>query len=50
LDILGRPAERILFIDDREGNVAGAEAAGFKAILFSGADTLRSELVRLGVL
>ena len=28
LDILGRPAERILFIDDRAENVAGAEAAG----------------------
>jgi len=28
LDILGRPAERILFIDDRVENVAGAGAAG----------------------
>ena len=26
LDILGRPAERILFIDDRKENVAGAVA------------------------
>jgi putative hydrolase of the HAD superfamily len=34
LDILGRPAERILFIDDREENVAGALAdfAGMKGI------------------
>jgi putative hydrolase of the HAD superfamily len=50
LDILGRPAARILFIDDRAENVAGAEAAGFKTILFEGADALRSELARLGVL
>jgi putative hydrolase of the HAD superfamily len=50
LDILGRPAERILFIDDRVENVAGAEAAGMKAIRFEGADSLRSELVSLGVL
>src|ERR1035438_4140762 len=32
LDILGRPAQRILFIDDREENVAGAMAAGIKTI------------------
>ena len=38
LDILGRPAERILFIDDRAENVAGAAAAGIKAIRFEGAD------------
>jgi putative hydrolase of the HAD superfamily len=50
LDILGRPPERILFIDDRAGNVAGAEAAGIKAILFEGADALHAELSRLGVL
>jgi putative hydrolase of the HAD superfamily len=50
LDILRRPAARILFIDDRPENVAGAEAAGFKAIRFLGADVLRPELVSLGVL
>jgi putative hydrolase of the HAD superfamily len=50
LDILSRPAERILFIDDREGNVAGAAAAGMKAIRFEGAESLRRELVGLGVL
>jgi putative hydrolase of the HAD superfamily len=50
LDILGRPAERILFIDDRAENVAGAEAAGMKAIHFEGAEGLRRELVSLGVL
>jgi putative hydrolase of the HAD superfamily len=50
LDILGRPPERILFIDDRAENVAGAEAAGMKAIVFEGAGSLRSELVSLWVL
>ncbi len=50
LDILGRPAERILFIDDREENAASAAAAGMKAIRFQGAGGLRRELVNLGVL
>ena len=50
LDILGRPAERILFIDDRAENVAAAQAAGMQAIRFTGADQLRGELVSLGVI
>lgn len=50
LDILGRPPERVLFIDDRAGNVAAAEAAGMKAILFTGAERLRRDLANLGVL
>jgi putative hydrolase of the HAD superfamily len=50
LDILGRPTERILFIDDREENVIPAAAAGMKTIRFEGAGKLRSELVELGVL
>jgi putative hydrolase of the HAD superfamily len=50
LDILGLPAQRILFIDDRAENVAGAEAAGMQAIRFTGAGALRSELTDLGVL
>ena len=51
LDILGRPAERVLFIDDREENAAAAAAqTGMKAIRFEGAEALRAELVRLGVL
>jgi putative hydrolase of the HAD superfamily len=50
LDILGKPAERILFIDDRAENVAGAMAAGMKAIRFEGAEALRRELEMLGVL
>jgi putative hydrolase of the HAD superfamily len=50
LDILGRPADRILFIDDRPENVAGAEAAGIKAIRFEGVEALRRELKSLGVM
>ncbi len=50
LDILGTPAERVLFIDDRAENAAAAEGAGMKAIRFTGAETLRSELANLGVL
>jgi putative hydrolase of the HAD superfamily len=49
LDILGRPAERILFIDDRAENVAGATAAGIKAIRFEGAVALRQDLASMGV-
>jgi FMN phosphatase YigB (HAD superfamily) len=50
VDIVGGPAERILFIDDREENVAGAAAAKMKTILFQGADALRRELEGLEVL
>jgi putative hydrolase of the HAD superfamily len=50
LNMLGRPAERVLFIDDREENVAGGAAAGMKAIRFDGAEGLRRELVSLDVL
>ena len=50
LDILGRPAPRILFIDDRPENVAGAVAAGMKAIRFEGAKALQRALENFGVL
>jgi putative hydrolase of the HAD superfamily len=50
LDLLGRPSGRILFIDDREENVASAVAVGMKGIRFEGAEALRSELAKLGVI
>ncbi|HUV68998.1 MAG TPA: HAD-IA family hydrolase [Terracidiphilus sp.] len=50
LDILGRPAERILFIDDRTENVAAAVEAGMRGIHFAGESGLRRELAGLGVL
>lgn len=49
LDILGSAPERTLFIDDREENVAGAEAARMRGIQFTGADALRGELKKLEV-
>ena len=50
IDILGGPAERILFIDDRQENVAGAAAVGMRAIRFEDADTLCRQLVNLEVI
>jgi putative hydrolase of the HAD superfamily len=49
LDVLGRPGERVLFIDDRQENVAGAEGAGMKGIRFDGAERLRRDLELLKV-
>jgi putative hydrolase of the HAD superfamily len=50
IDILGKPPDRILFIDDRQENVAGAAVAGMNTIQFQGAESLRLELVNLGVM
>lgn len=50
LDLLGRPAQRVLFIDDRAENVSGAAAAGMQAILFTGVEPLRRKLMELEVL
>lgn len=50
LDILGRPAQRILFIDDRPENASAAETAGMKTIVFKGQDNLRNQLGSLGVI
>jgi putative hydrolase of the HAD superfamily len=50
LDILGVPPGRVLFIDDRPENLAGAETAGIRTLHFTGAEALRPELVGLGVL
>ncbi len=50
VDILGVPAERILFIDDRAENAAGAESVGMKAVRFTGSAAPRGDLASLGVL
>jgi putative hydrolase of the HAD superfamily len=50
LDILGTPPERLLFIDDRPENVAGAESVGMKGVRFTGEEALRSELKSLGIM
>ena len=39
---------RTLFIDDTQANVEGAKAAGWQAVHFTGADTLRADLARFG--
>jgi putative hydrolase of the HAD superfamily len=49
LDILCRPAGRILFIDDRPENVAGATGVGIQGIVFKGAQRLMVELEKLGL-
>jgi len=50
LEILCRPADRILLIDDRQENIVAAEASGMKAIRFENAGALRQDLEALGVL
>lgn len=50
LDILGRPAQRILFIDDRAENAEAASNAGMTVIRFAGAENLRRDLEKLEVL
>lgn len=45
----GRPAEQLVFIDDRLENVEAARALGMHGIHFTGADALRAELVALGL-
>ncbi len=46
----GLSADEAVFIDDREDNVAAAAALGIHAIRFVGAEPLRLELSRLGLL
>jgi putative hydrolase of the HAD superfamily len=50
LDIFGAPPARVLFLDDRPENVAGAADSGMKAIVFQGEVSLRRELANLDVL
>ncbi len=38
-----------LFIDDSEKNVAGARAAGWQAVHFTGAENLKADLLALGI-
>ena len=50
IDTLGGPADRYLFIDDREVNCQAAHAVGMHAHRFTSAADLRRELAVLGVL
>ncbi|WP_194915998.1 HAD family hydrolase [Catenulispora rubra] len=44
LDRLGAPAGEVLFLDDREVNVAAAKEAGIKAFVFTGVDDARRHI------
>ncbi|MEJ2208029.1 MAG: HAD-IA family hydrolase, partial [Anaerolineae bacterium] len=48
LDVLDRPPEACLFVDDSVRNVEAARAAGIDAIVFQSAAQLRHELARRG--
>jgi putative hydrolase of the HAD superfamily len=50
LDILGRPGDRVIFIDDRANNTEAARAAGIHAIQFLGEEQLRRDLKQIGIL
>ncbi|WP_421929168.1 HAD family hydrolase [Neoaquamicrobium sediminum] len=49
-DTFGLSPAATLFIDDSAKNVEGAKAAGWNAVLFTGADRLAEDLRRLGVM
>ena len=42
--------ERVVFVDDREQNLAPARAQGMQTVLFTSADALRESLKNLGLL
>jgi putative hydrolase of the HAD superfamily len=48
LDALKLPASEVLFIDDREANLASARAAGMRGIRFQSVNQLRDDLHALG--
>jgi 2-haloacid dehalogenase len=50
LDRFGLKPEEAVFVDDREDNIAGAEAVGMTGLIFIDAPTLRRDLARLGFL
>ncbi|MCO4769499.1 MAG: HAD-IA family hydrolase [Deltaproteobacteria bacterium] len=47
---LGRPADELIFVDDRTKNVDAARAAGLHGVLFEGAASLERSLKELGAL
>ncbi|GAC1369862.1 MAG: hypothetical protein NVSMB39_2140 [Candidatus Saccharimonadales bacterium] len=49
LDRLEVEPHEALFVDDRDYNVRGAEAAGISGIIYTGLADLRSELIRRGL-
>ncbi|GAA0537160.1 2-haloacid dehalogenase [Rhizomicrobium palustre] len=49
LNCYGMPAGELVFVDDRQENVEGAEKAGMRGLCFTTANKLRSDLIALGV-
>ncbi len=47
---LNRPVDELVFIDDRKSNVDAASQAGLTGLLFKDSETLRSDLIDLGVM
>jgi putative hydrolase of the HAD superfamily len=50
LEVLQVPAEEVVFIDDREKNIAAAASVGIRGILYTGSEALRDKLASLGLL
>lgn len=50
IETLQRPAEHLLFVDDRETNCLAARSAGIRAIKFDCASSLRAALRQRGIL
>ena len=50
LEVLQKPANQVVFIDDRPKNADAARALGIHAIHYTGPDALRAELTQLGLL
>lgn len=50
LNALGSSPEQTLFIDDSAVNVQAARELGLRAIAFEGADSLRGQLIEMGIL
>jgi glucose-1-phosphatase len=48
-ELAGCRPEEIFFVDDLEGHVAGAKAAGFDAVQFTTAEALAAELRQRGI-
>jgi putative hydrolase of the HAD superfamily len=49
LTLLGASPGKVVFLDDRPENVAGAEALGIRSVHFTGPDEARAALARYGV-
>ena len=49
LAILGASPAEVVFLDDRQENVTGAEALGIRSVQFTGPDQARAALARYGV-